>query len=60
MRKSVAFVSGNERYIGLLGQRNFFDFFCEMLVLLLRTSFHEAYSKIYSKDKLDRGYGYTF
>lgn len=35
-------------------------FFPEMLVLLLRTSFHEAYGKIYSKDKLDRGYGYTF
>ena len=56
--KNIEEILSDEPYIGLLGQRDEFESFHNIRFLRLHAILHDAYGRVYTKYKVDRGYVY--
>ena len=57
---SIDQILEDEPYIGLLGQKDEFEVFHTISFLRLHAILHDAFGRVYTKYKLDRGYCYAF
>ena len=57
---SVDQILKDQPYIGLLGQKDEFEIFHTISFFRLHAILHDAYGRVYTKYKVDRGYCYAF
>ena len=58
--KSIQEILAEESFIGLLGPHDEFESFHKVRFLRLHAVLHDAYGRVYTKYKVDRGYVYCF
>ena len=59
IQKLVSEILYEVEYLGLLGQTNEFECFIFINMCPVHSCLHDAYRRLYSKYKVDRGYCYT-